>query len=149
KVLGIVLKLDPGTAIRNDLAEEIRALIGSLEENAGGTVQLADNHALGAVDDERAVIGHQRNFAEEHLLLFNIADSLGAGLGVLLINRQTNGDLQRSGVCHAALLALDNVVFELQVDRIAALIAEIHLVGITGAALGAQDLACDVGARND
>src|SRR5579883_1123488 len=34
-VLGVVFELDPGAAIRNDLAEEIGAVVGGLEENAG------------------------------------------------------------------------------------------------------------------
>ena len=55
-VLLVVLKLDPRSAVRNDLAEEVGAVVGGLEEHAGRTVQLADDHALGAVDDERAVL---------------------------------------------------------------------------------------------
>ena len=80
-------------------------------------MQLRNDDALGAVDDERAVLGHQRNFAEEDFLLLDVADGLVAGLRVLVVNRQADGDFQRSGVGHAALFALRHVVFQLQAHR--------------------------------
>jgi len=49
-------------------------------------MQLAHNHALGAVDDEGAVVSHQRDFAEENFLLLDIADTLDASIGILRIN---------------------------------------------------------------
>src|SRR5688572_25779968 len=61
---GFVFELDPRSPVRNDLSEEV-ALGGSgFEENARAAVQLADDNALGAVDDERSVVGHERNFTE-------------------------------------------------------------------------------------
>ena len=42
-------------------------------------MELADDYALGAIDDERSVVGHQRDFAEEDLLFFDVADALVAG----------------------------------------------------------------------
>src|SRR5258705_9856226 len=38
------------------------------EENARRAVQLGNDDALGAVDDERAVLRHQRNVAVEYFL---------------------------------------------------------------------------------
>ena len=87
-------------------------------------MQLADDDALGAVDDERAVVGHQRDFAEENFLFLDVADGLVAGLGVLVENREPDGDFERGGIGHAALFALGHVVFQLQADGIAAAVAE-------------------------
>ena len=103
-------------------------------------MQLADDHALGAVDDERTVLRHQRNVAEKDFLLFDVADRTVAGLGVLVEDRQAHRDLQRSGVGHAALFALCHVVLQLQSNRIAALVAEVRSVGVVGAALSAENL---------
>src|SRR5258708_7960402 len=46
-VLLVVFELDPRAAVGNDLAQEISAVVGSLEEYAGRAVQLADDNALG------------------------------------------------------------------------------------------------------
>ena len=104
-------------------------------------MQLADNDALGPVDDERAVLRHQRHIAEEDFLLLDVADGTVAGLGVLLVNRQAHRDLERSRVRHAALFALVHVVLQLQSDRVAALIAEIGSIRVVGAALLAEHIA--------
>src|SRR4051812_3738761 len=79
-VLLVVFKFDPGTAIRNDLAQEISAIVCALEEDAGRTVQLADDDTFSAVDDERAVLRHERDVAEEDFLLLDVADALCSGL---------------------------------------------------------------------
>ena len=140
-VLLVVLELDPRTAVRNDLAQEVGAVVRGLEEHARRAVQLADDHALGAVDDEGAVLRHQRNVAEEDFLLLHVADGAVAGLRVLVVDREPHGDLQRRGVRHAALFALGHVVLQLQAHRVAALVAEIGRVGVVRAALGAEHVA--------
>jgi hypothetical protein len=104
-------------------------------------VQLADDHALGTVDDERTVLRHQGNVAEEDFLLFYVADGAVAGLSVLVEDGQTHCDFERSGVSHPALFALSHVIFQLQANRVAALVAEVGRVGVVGAALAAQHLA--------
>ena len=76
-------------------------------------MQLADDDALGAVDDEGTVLGHQRDFAEVDLLLLHVADRLRAGLLVLVPDDQADDDLDRRGVGHAALVALVDVVLRL------------------------------------
>ena len=121
--------------------QEVAAVVGRLVEHAGRAVQLADDHALGAVDDERAVIGHQRDVAEEDFLLLDVADVLRAGVGILVVNGQADGDLERRGVGHAALLALVHVVLELHADRVAALIAKRRRVLVERAALRADHVA--------
>ena len=104
-------------------------------------MQLADDHALGAVDDERAVLGHQRNIAEENFLLLDVANGLRARVRILVVNREADGDLERRGIGHAALLALGHVVLQLQRDRIAALVAERRRVLVERAALRAEHVA--------
>ena len=69
QVLRVVFEFDPRTAIGNDLREEVGIVLGFLEEDAGRPVELRDDDALGAVDDEGAVVGHQRKVAEDRLLL--------------------------------------------------------------------------------
>jgi hypothetical protein len=104
-------------------------------------VQLRNDHALGAVDDERSVVRHQRNFAEEDFLFLDVANALLAGLGIFRIHRQPDGDLERRRISHAALLALLHVVFQLQAHRVAALVAERDHVLIEGSAMAAQNVA--------
>jgi hypothetical protein len=113
-VLLVVLELNPRTAVRNDLAEEVGAVVRGLKEDAGRTMELRDDDALGTVDDESAVLRHQGDVAEEDLLLLDVADGLGAGLGILVVDGEADGDLERSGVGHAALFALCLVVLQLQ-----------------------------------
>ncbi len=140
-VLLVILEFHPRTAVGNNLSQEISAVVGSLKEHAGRTVQLADDDALGAIDDEGAVLRHQRNVAKENFLLFNIPNRAVAGLGVLVENRQAHRDLERRGVSHAALFALRHVVLQLQPHRVAALVAEVGRIGIVGTALAAQHFA--------
>jgi hypothetical protein len=72
------------------------------------------------VDDERAVVRHQRDVTEVDLLLLDVADGLDAGLGVLVPDHEPDGDLERDGIGHAPLLALVDVVLELQRHALAA-----------------------------
>ena len=109
------------------------------EEDARRTVELGDDDALGSVDDEGAVLGHQGDVAEEDLLFLGVAHRLDAGVRVLVVDEEPEGDLQRHGVGHAPLLALRHGVLHLQVDGVAAHVAERHLVGVLGAALVAGD----------
>ena len=62
-------------------------------------------------------------------------------VGILVVNRQTNGDFERRGIRHAALLALVHVVLQLHRHRIAALVAEGRRVLVERAALVADHVA--------
>ncbi len=73
-----------------------------LKADARGTVQLAHHHALGAIDDEGALKGHERNFA--HVDLF----FLGGPLVFV-----TEGHIQRRAEGLAFTLALDGRHFGL------------------------------------
>src|SRR6202012_1349681 len=139
-VLGVVLELNPRAAVRNDLAEEVGAVVGALKEDARRTVQLADDNALGTVDDEGAVLGHQRNIAVKNFLFLDVANGLRAGVGILVVDRETNRNLERRGICHAALLALVHVIFQLHCDWIAALVAKRRSVLIESAAVVADHI---------
>src|SRR4029079_6053859 len=111
-------------------------------------VQLRDNDALGAVDDERAVLGHQRNVAEVDLLLLDVADGLDAGLRVLVPDHEADRHLQRHGVGHAALLALVDVVLQLERDGVAADVTDVAAGLVRLAAARAEDLAVAVRIAN-
>src|SRR5262249_16596589 len=117
-------ELDPGAAVRDDL-RDVERLVFRVEERARRAMELADDDALGAVDDERAVLGHQRDVAEVDLLLLDVADGLDAGLGILVPDHEADRHLQRHGVGHAALLALVDVVLQLEADGVAADVAHV------------------------
>ncbi len=103
-------------------------------------MQLADNDALGSIDNECAVLRHQGNVAEEDFLLLDVADGTVTGL-ILVPDGEPHRDFERSGVGHAALFAFRHVVLQLQPNRIAALVAEVGSVRVVGAALVAQNFA--------
>ena len=60
---------------------------------------------------------------------------------ILVVNRQADGHLERSGVGHAALFALGDVVFQLQAHRIAAAVAEGDDILVERSAAVAQHVA--------
>src|SRR5579883_908413 len=124
QILVVVLEFDPASAVRNDLAEEVSLCGLAFEENPGRAMELRHDHALGSIDDERSILRHQRNFAEEDLLLLDVADRLVPGLGIFVKDGKTNRYFERSRIGHAALFALGHVVFELEADRVAATVTE-------------------------
>ncbi|MEH2616270.1 hypothetical protein V1285_001216 [Bradyrhizobium sp. AZCC 1620] len=116
-VLGVELDVEPGTAIRNhargkqQLAGRMGLALVVVEEHAGRTVHLRDDDALGAVDDEGAVHGHERDIAHVDVLLLDVLDRLGAGFLVDIEHDQAQRHLERRSIGHAALAALVDVVF--------------------------------------
>ena len=84
---------------------------------------------------------HQRNVAEEDFLLLDVAEALDAGLRILVVDGEADGDLERSGVGHAALFALGLVILQLQANRVAALVAEVRGVLVVGSAEVAEHIA--------
>src|SRR5437870_4291524 len=131
QVLLVVLKLDPGAAIRNDLGNVNRA---AFEEDPRRAVQLGHDHALSSVDDESAVVGHQRNLAKEDFLFLDVANPLDLRLRLLFVDRQTNFDLEGHAIAHAALLALLLIVFVLEAYGLAAIRAKFRTDVIEGTA---------------
>jgi hypothetical protein len=71
--------------------------LAGLEDDAGRTDELAHDDTLGAVDDERALLGHHGEVAHEDRLLLDLA-------GVLVDEPGANED--RRGEGHVLLLAL-------------------------------------------
>src|SRR6185436_19940469 len=130
QVLRVVLELHPRAAVRDDL-RDVERLVFRVEERARRAVQLADDDALGAVDDERAVVTHERDVTEVDLLLLDVADRLHARFRVLVPHDEPDRDLEGHGERHAALLALLDVVLELHRDGRAAEITHVaaRLVG--------------------
>src|SRR5262249_42713736 len=102
----------------------------------------------GAVDHERAVLGHQRDVAEVDLLLLDVAGGLEAGLRILFPDYEAGGHLQRHGAGPAALPALADVVLELEADGVAAEVADVAARLVRLAAARAQHLAVAVGVGN-
>ena len=84
-----------------------------IEEDTRGPMQLRDDNALRAVDDERTVIGHQRHFTEIHFLFANILDRLRRTAGFLVVDDQSNQHSNRSGVGKPAHLTFFDVKYGL------------------------------------
>ncbi|OIQ79566.1 hypothetical protein GALL_386850 [mine drainage metagenome] len=98
-----------------------------LEEHAGAAVQLRDDDALGAVDDEGAGGGHERDLAHVDLLLLDLLDFLGGGFAVE--NHQANPGAQRAGEGQSALLALLDIegrLAEIEMHELQAGIARVR-----------------------
>src|SRR5262245_3861777 len=82
-----------------------------VEEHAGRAMHLRYDHPLGAVDDEGAVVGHERDVAHVDILLLDVFHRLGAGLLVDIEHDEAQRHFERRGIGHAALAALVDVVF--------------------------------------
>ena len=99
----------------------MRLALVVVEEHTRRAMHLADNDALSTIDNERAVIGHQRHVAHVNGLFLDIADRLGAGILIEVPHDQPQHHLQRRRVRHAALDALIHIVFgflELVIDEL-------------------------------
>ena len=88
-VLGVELEVEPRAAVRDHAGavEQLARASGSCpcrdrRRRPGERCSWLDDDALGAVDDEGAVVGHERDLAEVDLLLLDVADRLRAGLFV-------------------------------------------------------------------
>ena len=105
QLVGVGLVLQPGAPLGDDLGGEdgqVGLDVGLLAVvHAGGADDLGDHHALGAVDDKGAGLGHQREIAHEDLLLLDLLSLLVA---------QAHADLQGRGIVHVPGLALLHVV---------------------------------------
>ena len=116
-VLGVEFDVEPRAAIRDDagreqkLARRMGLALVVIEEHARRTVHLRDDDALGAVDDERAVVGHERHVAHVDVLLLDVLDRAGAGIRVHIEHDQAQRHLEGRRERHAALAALVDVIF--------------------------------------
>jgi hypothetical protein len=119
EVLAVELEIEPGAAIGDHargeeiLAARMRLALVVVEEHARRAVHLADDDALGAIDDEGAVIRHERHVAHVDRLLLDVPDRAGARIFIDIPDDEAQHDLQRRGIGHASLDALLDVVFRL------------------------------------
>ncbi len=124
RVLGVELEVEPGAAVGDDagrvqqLARAVGLAAVMVEEHARRAVQLGDDDALGAVDDEGAVVGHERDLAHVDLLLLHVLDRLRRRLAV--VDDQAHGHAQGGAVAEAAVAALALVE-----DGLAELVADV------------------------
>ncbi|MND97655.1 hypothetical protein D3C80_899800 [compost metagenome] len=132
-VLRVELEVQPGTAVRDDasgvqqLARAVGLATVVVEEHARGAVQLGDDDALGTVDDEGTVLGHQGDFPHVDFLLLDVLDCLARRF--LIEDHQTHFHAQRYGEGHAAQYAFLDIEC-----RFAQAITDVFQGGIAGIA---------------
>ena len=113
-VLRVEFEVEPRTAVRNDpggkqqLAAGVCFALVMLEEHAWRTVQLRDDDALGTVNDEGTIVGHERHFAHVDLLLLDFLDRLRLGR-LTVVNDHLQLGAHGGRVGQAAHLALPRV----------------------------------------
>src|SRR4051794_26099335 len=101
------LELEPRAAARHEVGREdlLRRVLRLHEVGARRTDELRDDDALGAVDDERAVLGHHREVAHEDRLLADLARLLvdeadrhrkRSLVGQVLLTALLDGELRRA-----------------------------------------------------
>ena len=118
-ILGIKFKVEPRTTVRNDagckqiFAAAVRFAAVMVEQDARRTVHLADDNALCPVDEEGAVMRHERHVAHIHVLFFNIEDRAGFGVGVNLKHDQAQRHLHLRRISNPALTAFFDVKFRI------------------------------------
>ncbi len=104
------LELDPRAAVRNDRRVVRRAVVRVEvfeEVDARRADELRDDHPLGTIDHEGALVGHEREIAHEDLLV-------GDALDFARLRRdQADANAQRRRVGHVALAALFDRVLRL------------------------------------
>ena len=86
------LELEPGAAGRHQVGDEdlLLAVLGLHDVGARRADELRDDHALGAVDDEGAPVGHPREVAHEDGLLADLT-------GLAVLERDLDGQRARVG----------------------------------------------------
>ena len=126
-VLCVELEIEPRAAIgdhaggEQELARCVRLTAIMIEQHARRTVHLADDHALGAVDDERAVRRHQRHVAHIDVLLLDIEHRAGFRVRIHFEHDQAQRHAHRRRIGDAALAALVGVelrLFQLVIHEI-------------------------------
>ncbi len=100
------------------LARRMGLALVVIEEHARRPVHLRDDDPLGAVDDEGAVIRHERHVAHVDVLLLDVLDGARAGIRVHIEHDQAQRHLERGREGDPPLTALVDVVFGL-LERVA------------------------------
>jgi hypothetical protein len=132
-VLGVELEVQPGAAVgdhargEQQLAAGVRLAAVVVVKHAGRAVQLRNDDALGAVDDEGAGFRHQRQIAHVDFLLLDVLDRLDLGRALLVVNHEADLDPQRRTIGHATELAFLDIE-----HRVAELVADVLQSRIAG-----------------
>src|SRR3546814_17330571 len=82
-----------------------------IEENARRTVHLRHDDALCAVDDERAVLRHERHVAHVTVLFLDISDRAGLSVLVDFQHAKAKRHAHRRCISNPPLSALFSIVF--------------------------------------
>ena len=77
------------------LAAGVRLAAVVLEDDAGRALELVDDDALGSVDDEGSLFGHQGQGSKIDILFLDIANGAGFGLVVHVIDDEADLDAHR------------------------------------------------------
>ena len=121
-VLVVRLELEPGAAVRDDLGAEQhparRRVLELAVVDARRADELADDDALGAVDDERALVGHPRVVAHVDPLALDLAGLLDQELDVD-VERPAERQVLRPALLLGVLRLAELVVEELELHHLA------------------------------
>ena len=121
-VLVVRLELEPRTAVRDDLGAEQHAarrqVLRLAVVDARRPDELADDDALGAVDDERALVGHPRVVAHVDALALDLAGLLDEELDVD-VQRLAERQVLRPALLLGVLGLTELVVEELELHDLA------------------------------
>ncbi len=115
-VFGVKFEIEPRAAVRNDpsrkqkLARTVGLAAIMVEQNTRRTVHLRYNHTLCAIDNESAIIRHERHIAHVNVLLFNIENRAGFGFLIDLKHDEAQGHFHRRSIGDPALLTLCGVM---------------------------------------
>src|SRR5574344_869823 len=112
KDVAVRIEFDPRATMRNDAALVIGAAVREelfVEAHTGGAVQLRDDDAFRAVDDERSVIRHDRQIADQNIILDLFLQLAVFAVFFKDLKRQVR--IKRNGVREATLTAFTELVF--------------------------------------
>ena len=126
QVVLVGFKLEPGPPVGDQAGIEGLAavlVLFVLEVDARGTDDLVDDHPLSTIDDEGAALGHKGEFADEHLLLLDLAG--------LLVD-QAAGDIHLGGEGGVATLGLLHIVAGALQAVLATDEVQLQLAGVIG-----------------
>ncbi len=126
-VLDVGGKLHPRAAERDDTCREDPCTVGMDrigEEHAGGAMKLRHHDAFGAVDDERATVGHRRDIPEIDLLLDRLDEIIRLPVGLraeaqACLQRHCERQLALATLVDRILGALDPVIDKLEGEDLA------------------------------
>ena len=121
----VLFQFQPCAAVGHDGGGEhflARLVLGRSVIHAGRTDELGDDDALRSVDDERAVVRHQRQVAHEHFLIEHL---------IFHLIDKADLDAQRKRIRRVAVAALFLVILGFVAESVIEKI-ELEVVGVIG-----------------